>query len=64
MTEAQRAKRNLSPTAPALVAMIIWGDEYARQDGGSMAFWDSLDKGRRRRCEMVVEALAKRGAGK
>lgn len=49
--------RNLNPTPEAKVAMIIWGDEYSKQNGGSMDFWDSLDKSRKKRCELVVEAL-------
>lgn len=51
-------KRNLNPTPAARVAMIIWGKEYSEQRGGSMEFWDSLSDFRKRRCEMVVEALS------
>lgn len=49
--------RNLSPTPEAQVAMIIWGDEYSKQNGGSMDFWDSLTESRKKRCRLVVEKL-------
>lgn len=54
---SDRTKRNLNPTPAARVAMIIWGDEYSRQSGGSMDFWGSLDAGRKRCCELVVQEL-------
>ena len=53
--------RNLNPTPEAKVAMIIWGSDYAAQRGGSMDFWDSLDRVRQIRCELVVKALAHKG---
>lgn len=49
--------RNLHPTKEAQVAMIIWGDEYSKQNGGSMDFWDQLSKGRQHRCELVVSEI-------
>ncbi len=49
--------RNLNPTPPARVAMIIWGDEYSKQGGGSMDFWDRLSPDRKRRCKLVVQAI-------
>jgi len=59
MTEAERTRRNLNPTPEARVAMIIWGDEYSRQRGGSMDFWDGLSADRKERCRHVVEELRK-----
>jgi hypothetical protein len=53
----QDQTRNLNPTPEATVAMIIWGDEYSKQNGGSMDFWDSLSDARKKRCRLVVEAL-------
>lgn len=50
--------RNLNPTPEAKVAMIIWGDEYSQQNGGSMDFWDKLSVDRKNRCKYVVEALS------
>lgn len=49
--------RNLNPTPEAVVAMIIWSNEYSKQMGGSMDFWDGLSNDRKRRCQLVVEKL-------
>lgn len=49
--------RNLNPTLAARVAMIIWGQRYAAQRGGSMDFWDQLSTDEQSRCEMVVREL-------
>lgn len=49
--------RNLNPTKAARVAMIIWGEEYSNQRGGSMDFWDGLSADRQKRCEHVIEEL-------
>jgi hypothetical protein len=37
------------------VAMIIYGDAYSKQSGGSMDFWDSLGEYNKRICRMVIE---------
>jgi len=58
MTNYPDQTRNLNPTKEARVAMIIWCDEYSKQGGGSMDFWDSLSPERQKRCVSVVEALA------
>lgn len=39
--------RNLHPHKEARLAMIVWGEEYARQMGGSMDFYDSLSDSRK-----------------
>lgn len=49
-TEAQRAKRNLNPHAEARVAMLVWGERYSKQSGGSMDFYDSLTDSERNLC--------------
>ncbi len=49
--------RNLNPTPEAKVAMIIWGEEYSEQRGGSMDFWDNLSNSRKKRCQLVVKEL-------
>ena len=59
MTEAQRAHRNLNPHKPALIAMWIWGREYAAQRGGSMDFWDTLSDSQKETCRECVKRLAK-----
>lgn len=52
--------RNLNPTPEARVAMIIWGQRYSEQRGGSMDFWDSLSNDERERCRLVVKALSEK----
>jgi hypothetical protein len=37
--------------------MSLFAHEYAKQDGGSMDFWDSLDETRKRRCRELVRDL-------
>lgn len=49
--------RNINPTPEALIAMFIWGKEYADFGGGSMDFFDSLSIGRQRQCTMEYERL-------
>lgn len=49
--------RNLTPTRAARVAMIIWGEDYSKQSGGSMDFWDRLTEAQQRRCQMVVDVV-------
>jgi hypothetical protein len=58
MTEQQRAKRNLNPHKPAVVAMAMWGNRYAAQNGGSMDFWDKLSSSEQRICREIVERIA------
>jgi len=49
--------RNLNPTAPAYVAMALFGDRYAAQRGGSMDFWDSLSDYEKRTCTHLAEQI-------
>ena len=58
MTEQQKAKRNLNPHKPALIAMALWGSRYSRQNGGSMEFWDSLSSSEQQICRDIVKRLA------
>lgn len=61
ITEKQRATRNLSPHAEAIVAMTVWGEDYAfKQRGGSMDFWDNLPDWKKTICRDVVKRI--RGA--
>ena len=50
-------ERNLNPVPEALVAMWIWGSEYAAQNGGSMDFYDRLSASRQRACARAVEQM-------
>ena len=36
--------RNLNPSAEALLYSWIFGDEYSKQRGGVMDFWDKATK--------------------
>jgi hypothetical protein len=55
---AKSEKRNLNPTAPAVLAMWRWGEEYAAQRGGVMDFWDTLSESRKRLCVDAAERVA------
>lgn len=55
--EIRRATRNLEPTAPAIVAMNMWGSRYAAQNGGSMDFWDGLTGYEQKLCTEIAEKI-------
>ncbi len=55
--EKKQNQRNLNATAPALLAMFKWGDEYAAQRGGVMDFWDKLAPHRKRICVEAAERI-------
>ena len=59
LTERERAQRNQRPIKPAVAAMFIYGREYSMQRGGSMDFWDALDKGRKQVCRDLVTDVEK-----
>ena len=56
--QAARDRRNINPTAEAVIAMNLWSHEYAfEQRGGSMDFWDRLDESRKRRCQELAQRI-------
>jgi len=57
LTDDQRMKRNLNPTAEAVAAMYIWHEGYAAQRGGSMDFYDRLSATEKRVCRDCVRAI-------
>lgn len=57
MTEADRAKRNLSPHAEARAAMWIWHDKYGQSAAGSMDFYDRLTDCEKRICADCVSEI-------
>lgn len=59
LIEKERARRNLNPHKPAVIAMSMWGHEYSQQGGGSMDFWDKLTESRKQICREVLERLEK-----
>lgn len=52
-----RDRRNLNPHKAARVAMAIYGQQYAKQGGGSMDFWDSLTEGEKRTCREILKQI-------
>lgn len=53
----QDQTRNLNPTAPAYVAMALFGQRYSEQRGGSMDFWDTLSDYEKRTCIRLAEQV-------
>ena len=49
--------RNINPHAEALMAMIVYGNRYARQTGGSMDFWDTLTRWEKESCRIWVNNI-------
>lgn len=49
--------RNLNPHAAAKFAMVMYGERYAAQNGGSMDFWDSLTDSEKRFCARVSKEI-------
>jgi hypothetical protein len=43
--------------AEAIAARWLWGDEYSRQRGGQMDFYDSLTPARKALCRELVDAI-------
>lgn len=50
-------ERNLNPHAEAVVAMNLYAQQYADQNGGCMDFWDKLEPGRKQRCKALVDRI-------
>jgi hypothetical protein len=54
---AKSEKRNINPTAEAVLAMNMWGADYAAQRGGCMDFWDQLAEGEKKRCLEIIDRI-------
>jgi hypothetical protein len=50
-------RRNLNPTAPAIIAMTLYNDRYAAQSGGSMDFWDNLSAFEKQSCIEIAQRV-------
>ena len=48
---------NTFPSPAAVVAVILYPDEYAAFAGGTMDFWESLDPMRQRLCEQHAHRI-------
>jgi hypothetical protein len=55
--ETMQQKRNLNPTAEAIIAMCIWSNEYAAQGGGSADFYESLSPAQKQQCTRIVDQI-------
>jgi hypothetical protein len=55
--EVKYNRRNINPHAEAHLAMVMWGNEYCQQNGGSMDFWDALSPSRKTLCREMVEKI-------
>ena len=53
------SSRNLRPHAEARLAMALWSEEYASQNGGSMDFWDKIGASRQRLCISILDDVLK-----
>ena len=49
--------RNLRAHAEARLARLIWRNEYARQSGGVLDFWEALNEPMRDMCRDGVEEI-------
>ncbi len=50
-------RRNLNPHKPARIAMLVWGERYSKQGGGSMDFWDRLTPTEQQSCRLWLEEI-------
>jgi hypothetical protein len=55
--ERKHGRKNTDPHAEAHAAMTLWSDEYCRQNGGSIDFWDGLSSGRKTYCRELVARI-------
>ena len=51
-------KRNMNPHKAAVVAMWIYGKEYADQYGGIMDDWDKLPESKRDVCRRLLIGIS------
>ena len=49
--------RNFHPTKEARLAMYIYGVEYSQQNLGSMDYYDSLNKERKKFCVECIDYI-------
>ncbi len=50
-------RRNLNPTPEAVAAMHLWGEDYSKQGGGSMDFYDALSQRKKDYCADMVKRI-------
>lgn len=54
ITTQERTKRNLDAHQAATFARLYWGKRYSEQGGGTMDFWDSLNRSEKAFCREAV----------
>src|SRR5215475_6364895 len=52
-----KATRNIYPHKEARIAILLWNNEYAAQNGGAMDFWDSLTDSQKQTCREALEQI-------
>jgi hypothetical protein len=58
----KRDRENINPTPEAVMAMELWCENYGRQKGGSMDFWEGISEAGKRRCKDAVERILRAAA--
>lgn len=53
----EQDRQNINPTPAAVIAMVMYREEYAAQRGGSMDFWRSLAPYKRRICQETADRV-------
>ena len=53
-----KEERNLDPHRPAICAMWLYDDQYSKQKGGSMDFWDKLSDSDKNTCRRMSEQIS------
>jgi len=53
-----KEERNLDPHRPARCAMWLYNDQYTKQKGGSMDFWDKLSDSDKKICRRMAEQIS------
>ena len=54
----KKEQRNLDPHRPARCAMWLYNDQYRKQKGGSMDFWDKLSSSEKNNCRSMAEQIS------
>ncbi len=52
--------RDLNPHQAAMCAVWLWHDEYADSKLGTMGFWDSLSKSKKRTAVRMLKDITSR----
>jgi len=53
----EQAQRDTNPTAPAIVAMILYNNSYASSGYGTMGFYDRLTDYEKEKCNKLAKEI-------